>query len=174
MIREARELVSRALAVIRRRALDREFDEEFATHVALLTDENERRGLPRDEARRQAILRMGGLNSTRHAQRDSRGLPRLERWLETIQAIGKDLRHAARSLARARAFTLVCVISLGIGMGAFVALVTFIRAMTSPARTSSPSFFSQRAIFPSVMVGESAGIRIWIAIGRYSAASTSV
>src|SRR5690606_16480615 len=45
-----------------------------------------------------------------------------------------DLRHAARSLARARVFTLVCVISLGIGMGSFVALVTFIRALTAPAR----------------------------------------
>ena len=45
-----------------------------------------------------------------------------------------DLRHAARSLARARAFTLVCIISLGVGMGAFVTFVTFFRAMVSPAR----------------------------------------
>lgn len=134
MIRDAWEVLSRALAVVRRRKLDREFDEEFATHVALLTEENERRGLPRHEARRRAILRMGGLNPTRDLHRESRGLPRLERFLEAIQAVGKDLRHAARSLARARAFTLVCVISLGVGMGSFVALVTFIRAMTSPAR----------------------------------------
>jgi hypothetical protein len=134
MIRDAWEALSRALAVVRRRKLDREFDEEFATHLELLTEQNERRGLPRHEARRQAILQMGGLNPTRDFHRESRGLPRLERSLETIQAVGKDLRHAARSLARARAFTLVCVISLGVGMGSFVALVTFIRAMTSPAR----------------------------------------
>lgn len=74
------------------------------------------------------------MDPTRDFHRESRGLPRLERSLETIQAVGKDLRHAARSLARARAFTLVCVISLGVGMGSFVALVTFVLALTSPAR----------------------------------------
>src|SRR4051794_13616979 len=134
MIDDGRELLSRALASLRRRRLDREFDEELATHLELLTDLNEQRGLPRDEARRQAILQVGGLNPIRDVHRESRGLPHLERFIEAIQNLGKDLRHAARSLARARAFTLVCVLSLGVGMGAFVALVTFIRAMTSPAR----------------------------------------
>jgi predicted permease len=134
MIRDAWEALSRALAVLRRRTLDREFDEEFATHLELLTEQNEHRGLPRHEARRQAILQMGGLRPTRDFHRESRGLPRLEQFLEALQAVGKDLRHSARSLARARAFTLVCLISLGVGMGAFVALVTFYRAMTSPAR----------------------------------------
>jgi predicted permease len=134
MIRDAWEALSRALAVVRRGTLDREFDEEFATHLELLTEQNERLGLPRHEARRQAILQLGGLNSIRDFHRESRGLPRLERFLDAIQAVGKDLRHAARSLARARAFTLVCVISLGVGMGSFVALVTFMRALTSPAR----------------------------------------
>jgi predicted permease len=134
MMRDARELFSRALAVIRRRQLDREFDEELEAHVDLLTEQNERRGMPRHEARRQAILKMGGLSPTRDFHRESRGLPRLDRFVEATQAVGKDLRHAARSLARARAFALVCVISLGVGMGSFVALVTFVRAMTSPAR----------------------------------------
>jgi predicted permease len=134
MMRDLWEALSRLLAVVRRRRLDREFDEEFATHLELLTEQNERRGVPRHEARRLAILQMGGVNPTRDIHRESRGLPRLERALETIQALGKDLRHAARSLARARTFTLVCVISLGVGMGAFVALVTFTRGMTAPAR----------------------------------------
>jgi len=133
-MRDARELLSRAIAVVRRRWLDREFDEEFATHLDLLTDQYEQRGLPRHEARRQAILQMGGLNATRDLHRDSRGLPRLERAIESLQSVARDLRHAARSLGRARAFTLVCVLSLGVGMGAFVALATFIRAVVAPAR----------------------------------------
>src|SRR4051794_39032455 len=45
-----------------------------------------------------------------------------------------------------------------------VALSVSISAITSPALTSSPSFFSQRASVPSVMVGESAGIRMLVAI----------
>jgi predicted permease len=134
MRRDVREALSRLLAVARRRTLDREFDEEFGAHLELLTEQNERRGLPRHEARRLAILQMGGVNPTRDVHRESRGLPGLERALDTIHALGKDLRHAARSLARARTFTLVCVLSLGVGMGAFVALVTFIRGMAAPAR----------------------------------------
>lgn len=158
MIRDAWEVLSRALAVIRRRKLDREFDEEFATHLELLTEQNERRGLPRHEARRQAILQMGGLSPTRDCHRESRGLPRLERSLEAIQAVGKDLRHAARSLARARAFALVCVISLGVGMGSFVALVTFIRAMTSPARGIDTNGLVELLVTPHGPLRAKAGV----------------
>ena len=46
-----------------------------------------------------------------------------------------------------------------------VALSVSISAITSPALTLSPSFLSQRASVPSVMVGESAGIRMFVAIG---------
>ena len=49
-----------------------------------------------------------------------------------------------------------------------VALSVSISARTSPARTSSPTFFSQRASFPSVMVGLSAGIRICVAMRQPS------
>jgi hypothetical protein len=47
-----------------------------------------------------------------------------------------------------------------------VALSVSISAITSPARTSSPSFFSQRDNVPSVIVGESAGIRMLVAMCR--------
>jgi predicted permease len=132
MIRDAQELLSRLLTVFRRRKLDQDFDEEFATHIDLLREQNERRGLPQHEARRQAILKMGGLNATRDLHHEARGLPRLQRCLDALQSIVRDLFHSARSLARARAFTLVCVVSLGVGMGTFVALVTLIRALATP------------------------------------------
>jgi predicted permease len=134
MIREVQEVLARALTVLRRKKLDQDFNEEFAAHLDLLTEQNERRGLPQHEARRQAILQMGGLNATTELHREVRGLPRFERCLDALKSIGRDLFHAARSLARARAFTLVCIISLGVGMGAFVTLVTAGRALTAPAR----------------------------------------
>src|SRR5882724_7044629 len=46
-----------------------------------------------------------------------------------------------------------------------VALSVSISASTSPALTASPSLLIQRAIFPSVIVGDSAGIRTWVAMG---------
>ena len=57
-----------------------------------------------------------------------------DRFLNSLQSIRRDLAHAVRSLAKERAFTFVCVVSLGIGLGAVVALATFSRAILSPAR----------------------------------------
>jgi putative ABC transport system permease protein len=62
------------------------------------------------------------------------GFSAVERSLNIFHSIRRDLAHAVRSLAKERAFTLVCVISLGIGMGAIVALATFTRMITAPAR----------------------------------------
>ena len=73
MIPDVRAAIARALAVFRRRRLDRDLDEEVAIHVDLLTEQYERTGLPRVEARRRAILQLGGLNPTRDAHRASRG-----------------------------------------------------------------------------------------------------
>ncbi|MBW8868560.1 MAG: hypothetical protein JF610_14750, partial [Acidobacteria bacterium] len=49
-------LLARLRALVARRRLDAEFDDEIATHLALLTDECLRRGMTRDEAHRTAIL----------------------------------------------------------------------------------------------------------------------
>src|SRR5881394_1901073 len=51
-----------------------------------------------------------------------------------LDSLKRDLSHAVRSLSKDRAFALVCIISLGIGIGAMVALATFTRMLLSPAR----------------------------------------
>jgi predicted permease len=122
MRRDLVEALSRLVAVFRRRTLDRDFDDEFAAHIDLLTARNERHGMSSDEARRQAILQMGGLNATRDLHREARGLPRLDRLLESVGGFGRDLMHAARSLAKAPGFTFVCVTSLSIGIAAVIAI----------------------------------------------------
>ena len=132
MIRDAVEVVSRLVAVFRRRSLDRDFDDEFAAHLDLLTERNKRRGLPHDEARRQAILQLGGLTVTKDLHRDVRGLPRVDRFVETLQGAVRDLAHAARALARAPGFTIVCVASLSLGMAAVIAIPYAGRAMFMP------------------------------------------
>ena len=48
-----------------------------------------------------------------------------------FETIARDLAHALRLLLKERGFTLICVISLGIGIGAMLALVTFTRAINS-------------------------------------------
>jgi putative ABC transport system permease protein len=78
-------------------------------------------------------------------------------FLQALDSIGRDLAHAARSLAKDRAFTLVCVISLGIGMGAFVALAIFTRAITAPARGINTTGLTEVLMLPQGPLRAKAG-----------------
>jgi predicted permease len=66
-----------------------------------------------------------------------------------FSAVIRDLRYAARSLWRAKVFAFVCLVSLGVGMGAFVAFVTFMRAMNAPARQINPNGLVELLVVPS-------------------------
>ena len=68
--------------------------------------------------------------------------------LDALHSISRDLGHAARSLAKDRGFTLVCVISLGIGMGGLVALATFTRMITAPARVIDTNGLVELLVLP--------------------------
>ena len=66
--------------------------------------------------------------------------------------------HAIRSLAKDRGFTLVCIISLGIGMGVFLALVTFARALTAPARGINTDGLVELLVLPLGPLRAKAGV----------------
>ena len=76
-----------------------------------------------------------------------------------------DLVHALRTLLKARAFTAICVISLGIGMGAIVALATFSRAISSPAHGIATTGLVEVLMLPEGPLRAKAGT--W-AIDRWS------
>jgi predicted permease len=103
--------IARIRAIFMVSALDRELDQELESHVALMTDENIRRGMAPDEARRAALLRVGGRESTKELHREVRGLP----FLETL---GKDLRYTFRTLRRDSAFAIFAILIVGLGIGA--------------------------------------------------------
>ena len=67
---------------------------------------------------------------------------------QILDSVRRDFVHAGRSLMKEKAFTLVCVISLGIGIGAVVALATFGRAIMSPARGINTEGVAEVLVLP--------------------------
>ena len=99
-----------------------EIDAELESHLAMHTADGVRAGLSPEEARRQALIRLGGVDQTRQAYRERRTLPWIE---ETLQ----DVRFALRMMARNFGFTAVAITTLAIGIGATATAFTWIDAV---------------------------------------------
>ena len=112
----------RIWALLRARRLDRELDEEIATHLALQEAEFRRAGMSARAARDAALREFGGVAHTKEVYRERRGLP----WLETA---AKDLQYAWRGLRQNKGFAAAAVLSLALGMGANTAIFTIFRAL---------------------------------------------
>ena len=117
-----RTLWKRMAALFRSRQLDRELDEEIATHLAMQAEEFRRRGMSAADARAAARREFGGVTQAAEAYRERRGLP----WLETV---AKDIRYAWRGLAHNPGFTAAAVLSLALGIGANTAIFSMVRTL---------------------------------------------
>ena len=114
--------VSRLRGLFARRRLAREAQQEIEMHLDLLTHQYIRGGNPPTEARRLARAKFGGVAQLRESLRDQAGFPMLE-------SVLRDVRYAARGLLRSPGFSLVVVLTLGVGIGANAAVFSFVNAV---------------------------------------------
>ena len=103
-------------------AMEAELDAELASYVEMLTAEKIEEGLDPAEARRQALIEVGGTEQVKQAVRE-------HRVGSALDALFVDVRFTLRGIRRSPAFTAVVILILAIGIGATTALFSTLDAV---------------------------------------------
>ena len=101
---------------------DHQLADELESIIQMHIDEHLSHGMNAFDARRLALIEVGGTEQVRQAVRDHRGFPRLE-------GLARDTKYALRSLVRTPGFSLVAIAVMAIGIGASLALFTVVRSV---------------------------------------------
>src|SRR5258708_3501872 len=107
----------RTIGFVKGRRADGELDAEIAAHIEMAVEDNVRRGMSAEEARRLAAVRFGSPLSAKEHAGDQRGLPGLESFF-------RDLGYAIRGMRRNPGFSAVGIATLAVSIGVNAAVFT--------------------------------------------------
>jgi len=126
MKKEFRRAWKRLLGAMRRERtdarLDADLDEEIASHIEMMTEDNVRAGMSPEQARQAARRTFGHVESAKESYRDQRGM----RWPSILR---QDLKYAWRGLRRSPGFALTAIATLGLGLGLSSALFAILNGV---------------------------------------------
>lgn len=115
-------LMERLRNLLRRGSAEREMEEEFRFHLEKAVEKNLQRGMPPEKAYREAILAFGGVERMKERTRNEQGI-------QFFLDLGKDLRHAIRSLGRRPGFAIVAILTLALCIGANSAIFSIVNSI---------------------------------------------
>src|SRR4030095_3758960 len=132
-MRQLRAWLLRLKGMFAKDAWERELADEIESHLQMHIDDNMRAGMSPQEARRVAVMKLGGVDQTKEAYRDRSTIPFLE-------SVVQDLRFTIRQLRKTPAFTFTAIAMVALGIGASVAIFAFVdAALIKPLPYQNPS-----------------------------------